>query len=106
MKRFLSSCARLPRVGFAVALDALPSLPTSKKQTLAILLLAVAGATGVMGRNASAGSLLLELRPLGRLSLPSVEQRRTWSPTTCRCHLSERLLLLELPHWLSLWLEL
>ena len=55
MKRFLSSCARLPCVGFAVALDALPSLPTSKKQTLAILLLAVAGATGVMGRNASAG---------------------------------------------------
>ena len=55
MKRFLSSCARLPRVGFAVALDALPSLPTSKKQTLAIVLLTVAVATGVMGRNASAG---------------------------------------------------
>jgi hypothetical protein len=55
MKRFLSSCARLPCVGFAVALDALPSLPTSKKQTLAIVLLAVAVATGVMGRNASAG---------------------------------------------------
>ena len=55
MKRLLSSCARLPRVGFAVALDALPSLPTSKKQTLAIVLLTVAVATGVMGRNASAG---------------------------------------------------
>jgi hypothetical protein len=55
MKRFLSSCARLPRVGFAIALDALPSLPTSKQQTLAIVLLTVAGATGVMGRNASAG---------------------------------------------------
>ena len=55
MKRFLSSCARLPRVVTAVALDALPSLPTSKKQTLAIMLLTVAVATGVMGRNASAG---------------------------------------------------
>ena len=55
MKRLLSSCARLPRVGFAVAPDALPSLPTSKKQTLAIVLLTVAVATGVMGRNASAG---------------------------------------------------
>ncbi len=55
MKRFLSSCARLSRVGFAVALDALPSLPTSKKQTLAIVFLTVAVATGVMGRNASAG---------------------------------------------------
>ena len=55
MKRFLSSCARLPRFVFAVALDALPSLPTSKKQTLAIVFLTVAVATGVMGRNASAG---------------------------------------------------
>ena len=55
MKRFLSSCARLPRVRFAVALDALPSLPTSKQQTLAIVLLTVAVAAGVMGRNASAG---------------------------------------------------
>jgi len=54
MKRFLRSCARLPRVVTAVALDALPSLPTSKKQTLAIMLLTVAVATGVMGRNASA----------------------------------------------------
>ena len=55
MKTFLSSCSRPPRVGFPVALSALPSLPTSKKQTLAILLLTVAVATGVMGRNASAG---------------------------------------------------
>ena len=55
MKRFLSSCACLRRVGFAVALDALPSLPTSKQQTLAIVLLTVAVAAGVMGRNASAG---------------------------------------------------
>jgi len=55
MKSAMVSFARLPRVGFAVALDALPSLPTSKKQTLAIVLLTVAVATGVMERNASAG---------------------------------------------------
>ena len=58
MKTFLSSCSRPPRVGFAVALSALPSLPTSKKQTLAILLLTVAVATGVMGRNASAAGIV------------------------------------------------
>jgi len=51
----MMSFARLPRVVTAVALDAPPSLPTSKKQTLAIMLLTVAVATGVMGRNASAG---------------------------------------------------
>lgn len=54
MNRFLSSCARLPRVVFSVGVAAHPS-PQSKKQTLAILLLAVAGATGVVGRDARAG---------------------------------------------------
>jgi len=42
------------RLVFSVGLAALSSRPL-QKQTLAILLLAVAGATGVMGRNASAG---------------------------------------------------
>ena len=54
MTRSTVSFARISRVVFSVGVAALSSRPL-QKQTLAILLLAVAGATGVMGRNASAG---------------------------------------------------
>jgi len=53
MKRSTVSFARISRAVFSVGVAALSSRPL-QKQTLAILLLAVAGATGVMGRNASA----------------------------------------------------
>ena len=54
MKRSTVSFVRMFRLVFSVGVAALSSRPL-QKQTLAILLLAVAGATGVMGRNASAG---------------------------------------------------
>ena len=54
MTRSTVSFVRIFRLVFSVGVAALSSRPL-QKQTLAILLLAVAGATGVMGRNASAG---------------------------------------------------
>jgi len=54
MTRSTVSFVRMLRVVLSVGVAALSSRPL-QKQTLAILLLAVAGATGVMGRNASAG---------------------------------------------------
>ena len=54
MTRSTVSVVRMFRLVFSVGVAALSSRPL-QKQTLAILLLAVAGATGVMGRNASAG---------------------------------------------------
>ena len=69
MTRSTVSFVRMFRLVFSVGVAALSSRPL-QKQTLAILLLAVAGATGVMGRNASAGIVTATLNQTATFNSP------------------------------------